>query len=858
MTPTEPRHPDPDAELARPALLQALTDTADLVMVAREGDERLIWVNQAFLSHAEVGLKDAIGKTLVELGFALRQLFDDPQPGGVFRFKLGTPTGESRLLEGSQKRVVLGGQTLVVTIVRDVTEHDHVLEELRASRRFVTEIVDGMPVGFIAMDRGFRIFYANDLAADLLRTPRSELVGKVLWDLFPNVMTQAFGEAVVRVMDTEISAHIEQFYPPAEMWFDVHVDRTHSGLAAYLVDISERKHRVSDSADLTTLIESADDAIFARTLDDVITAWNPAAERLFGFTASEAIGATVSSLLLLPEGAEDTPEILTAIAAGERVEDFHTRRRHRDGRLLEVALSASPIRDASGVLIGASTIARDMRAVSRRMRDAARLAAIVETSQDAIMGFSREGLLTSWNPAAERIYGYSAEEALGRTPPSLLIPEGEPDDSTDLIRRVVLGEILTGVEVKRWRKDGTPIWLSMTISPIRDASGSFIGGSVIARDITRDREVAQELEAAEERYRNIVEQVPVIIYDWGVHGDLYHATENFVSPQVEEILGFGPQEWMADPSLWFTRLYPDDRARVEAATQRSIEEGITFVEEYRMLAKDGNVVWLRDEAVVMERDADGRATLFQGVQMDITAQKMAEHVVSTIAEQKTRMIQLLAHELFTPLTAIQGAAMTLRDLGERLGPEDLQDLADGVARGTTRLRRLVRNLETAAKVEGEGFTSSRVSVPLGEIVSHALDEFETGSEASQIDISIGPETAALRTSADLSLASQALSIVIDNALDYADDQPVGLEAFRRDDALEIHVSDRGPGVAAHARELIFDLFTQVDSSDARDHEGLGVGLFLARRVMRLHGGDLIYRERQGGGATFVLVFLAET
>lgn len=119
--------------------------------------------------------------------------------------------------------------------------------------------------------------------------------------------------------------------------------------------------------------------------------------------------------------------------------------------------------------------------------------------------------------------------------------------------------------------------------------------------------------------------MPAVIYIWIVENGLENITEEYVSPQIENILGFRADEWMADPTLWFEHLHPDDRDEVVAETRRSVEGGEPFELEYRMIAKDGRVVWLHDVASVLARDGEGRTTRYQGVQLDITARKEAEH-----------------------------------------------------------------------------------------------------------------------------------------------------------------------------------------------------------------------------------------
>ena len=139
-----------------------------------------------------------------------------------------------------------------------------------------------------------------------------------------------------------------------------------------------------------------------------------------------------------------------------------------------------------------------------------------------------------------------------------------------------------------------------------------------------------ELEA---KYRTLLEQIPAIVYIWGVEGGLDQMFEGYVSPQIEDVLGYRPDEWIANPRLWVERLHPGDRDEVLDETGRSVEAGEPFKLEYRMLARDDRVVWLHDVASVLARDRRGRGSRYQGVQLDITARKEAEHAQRRSHEQ---------------------------------------------------------------------------------------------------------------------------------------------------------------------------------------------------------------------------------
>jgi PAS domain S-box-containing protein len=245
------------------------------------------------------------------------------------------------------------------------------------------------------------------------------------------------------------------------------------------------------TARLAAIVDSSDDAIIGKTLDGTITAWNAAAERLFGYTAEEVVGANIA--LLEPPGRQgETRELLARISRGERVERLETQRCRRDGSLLEISLTVSPILDNSGRIVGASKIARDVSEQKRLSAQRGLLAAIVSSSDDAIVSKNLDGIITSWNAAAERLLGYSAEEIIGRHI-STIAPPGRAGEMTDIIEKIRRGERVEHFETQRQRKDGSLVDISLTVSPIYDDSGRVIGASKIARDISERRRADERL-----------------------------------------------------------------------------------------------------------------------------------------------------------------------------------------------------------------------------------------------------------------------------------------------------------------------------------------------------------------------------
>ena len=265
------------------------------------------------------------------------------------------------------------------------------------------------------------------------------------------------------------------------------------GAIVVFQDLTELRKAVETRARLAAIIESADDAIISKDLSGIIESWNQGAERVFGYTAEEVIGKSVTILMPADRQHEEV-EILARLSRGERIEHFETVRRRKDGSPVNISLTISPIRDDQGRIIGASKIARDITLQKRAGELKARLAAIVESSEDAIIGKDLDGIITSWNTGAEKLYGYSAKEVIGKSI-CLLNAPGLAVDEPDILARLRRGEKIERYEAVHVAKDGSRVDVSVTVSPIRDDEGRVIGASRIARDISERKRAEAELAA---------------------------------------------------------------------------------------------------------------------------------------------------------------------------------------------------------------------------------------------------------------------------------------------------------------------------------------------------------------------------
>ena len=272
-------------------------------------------------------------------------------------------------------------------------------ETMYRGRRRLEGLLHSIDEGFVVFDPEWRYRYVNDRAAELLRQPASSMVGKAIWDLFPDIVGTEIETHLRRAAGGSAPVEFETFYRPNERWFRVRVFPTSEGFSALVEDTTERKHVEEASSRLAAIVRSSDEAIVGKDLDGIITAWNPAAERLFGFSAQEAIGRSIRMIVPADRQAEED-DVLSRLRRGETIEHMETVRIRKDGTPIDVALTVSPIRGADGRIIGVSKIARDIGERMRAETERTGLLAAEQTARARAESAERRATLLAESSAA--------------------------------------------------------------------------------------------------------------------------------------------------------------------------------------------------------------------------------------------------------------------------------------------------------------------------------------------------------------------------------------------------------------------------------------------------------------------------
>jgi PAS domain S-box-containing protein len=290
------------------------------------------------------------------------------------------------------------------------------------------------------------------------------------------------------------------------------------------------------------------------------------------------------------------------------------------------ALIALPAWLAAGAAAG--WVAEKWRAASgERNRLAAELEAVRESASEAIVGVDEEGTIVTSGAGVEAVFGYTADEVEGQ-PLTLLASETGNGESPDLLDAVRRGEPIDGAVLHQRRKDGSDVVTAVTVRPLPASDGKSSGALLVAENIGEQTRVREQLGEAETKYRALAAQLPVVTY-------VYPLGERvgplFVSPQVDALLGYSAEEWSSEPKLFERLVHPDDRDRVLGEIADAGERGEPLRTEYRLLARDGRVVWVRDESAIV-RDGQGGARYIQGYLLDIGERRRAEDEKEVLRE----------------------------------------------------------------------------------------------------------------------------------------------------------------------------------------------------------------------------------
>jgi PAS domain S-box-containing protein len=504
-------------------------------------------------------------------------------------------------------------------------------------------LLEAVPDAVVGVDESGVIRFVNHRAESLFGYAAGDLVGAPLETLVPESLRQVHVEhrksyssaGSVRPMGTDLRLSGRRAdgteFPVDIALSPMEADSGRLVIAA-VRDMTgrDRAHKLHErQSRLSAVVEFSGEAIISSTLEGIITSWNPAAERLYGYSSQEIIGKPTASLV--PDGRTgELKAIRNNIRAGRTIESVESERVRKDGTLFPASLTVSPIRSADGTVIGSSTIARDVTEQRKAFGTAQLMASVIEFSGEAIITATLEGIITSWNPAAERLYGYSSDEIIGQ-PGQSLSPQDRRHELGDVLARLVAGDQVLSLETVCVRKDGTGFPVLMTVSPIRDKDGAIVGASTISRDLTEQK---QAFDAARSMIEASLDSL-VAISPEGRITDANEATVKATGVPRDKLIGTPFSTYFTDP------------VKADKIYQRVFTVGHAVNYPLTLRRRNGRLTEVLYNASVYHDAAGNVLGVFaaaRDVTQQIRAQKEAAH------QQAKEMERLAELERFQRLT----------------------------------------------------------------------------------------------------------------------------------------------------------------------------------------------------------------
>ncbi len=625
---------------------------------------------------------------------------------------------------------------------------------------------------------------------------------------------------------------------------------------------------------LQALIQASPLAIVSMDTDGTVKTWNEAAQRIFGWSASEAIG---KQMPIIPGDRQDEfRELRQRVLQGESITELETLRQKRDGTLINASSSFAPLSDARGRSDGLMAMIADItsrKQAEESLRDSeAKFRAFLESASEAIIVSNANGEIVIFNAKAEELFGYDQTEVLGRSV-EFLMPQryrqshlGHRDSYQANPSNRSMGEAR---ELFAQRKDGTEFPIAAGLSSVQTNDGTFV--MTFLTDITERKQAEDEIRRLNEslkrhareietRYEQIVELAEEGI--WVIDDQ---AKTTYVNQALTKMLGYTEKEMVGRSMFDFM----DEAARsYSIANFEHQKQGTAEKREFKLKAKNGRNVWTYMSTSPVT-DENGKMLWACALVYDITERKQAEEQLRSSSERislanaelaratrlKDEFLAGMSHELRTPLNAILGLSEALQEevYGE-LTPKQQQSLAT-IEQSGRHLLELINDILDLSKIESGKMELQLYPVSVETLCESSLTFVKQQAHKKNIQLRTKIAEGIGDIEVDERRLRQVLVNLLSNAVKFTPEGgEVRLEVDADTEAETIHISviDTGIGIAKENMDRLFKPFVQLDSSLSRRYAGTGLGLALARRIVELHGGSISLESELAKGSRFTV------
>lgn len=635
-----------------------------------------------------------------------------------------------------------------------------------------------------------------------------------------------------------------------------------------MVDMSDQRNAEENFVKLAAIVQSSEDAIISKLLDGTIISWNDSAQRIFGYTSDEMTGKHIS-VLFPNDRMNEESEILERLRKGERVEHFETKRVTKDGRLLDLSLTISPIRDHTGQIIGASKIARDISHQKMAERIIAeneeRLKIILDASELGTYELNLRTQDFNYSDRYARMFGQSKNNPEQHID---FVKRLHPDDLEK--RRIAFENAYkTGTlnyETRVIWEDGSVRWIEAKGKVFFDEFNKPLKLIGTSRDITDEKLSRERIAESERRFKSVADTAPVMIWLTDLDKKAIFLNKNW-----SDFTGLSEKEGLGNG--WASVVHPQDKFTTSAAFTRAYETRSNYNKELRIKRKDGKYRWVQDHAVP-RYDSEGVFIGFIGTSVDVDEQKNAKIILENKVEERTADLldaneQLIrtnteleqfayvsSHDLQEPLRKIQTFAEMLSETAQL--DEKSQTYLDKINSSAQRMSNLIKDLLSYSRLSK---TDERfVKTDLNEVLKSIKNDFE---------ILIMQKNAVIFNSDLPSINAIPVQInqlfynLISNSLKFSETDPMirissepvteeelhNIPGLRTGDKyIHLIFSDNGIGFSQEHADQIFVIFQRLN--DKQKFSGTGIGLAMCKKIVENHNGYISATGEVGKGARF--------
>lgn len=678
-----------------------------------------------------------------------------------------------------------------------------------------------------------------------------------------------------------------------------------SAILALLINIAvsranDRRRLSVEQSKLTMIVESSADAIIGKDITGKIISWNTGAEHMFGYTRKEARGHYLADLIVPIRLQDEEVITLKRVVNKETINHLETVRRRKDGSELQVSATVSPILDAGGTVIGASTTVRDIsqqkenetrirelnqnleQQVRERTAELAGLNTLLSTVMSATYEFTiiatdLNGTIQLFNKGAERMLGYSEADVVGKVTPEIIhVPEEVEHYSQQLSAEASIP--VRGFDVFVWharqgrseqrewtyvRKDGSHFPVRQVVTMMRDADGNPTGYLGISMDITQQRQAQQALEAARDQLLSTTQTLLTASKTAGLGIWRWNLADNSLewNDLMYSFYDLPPSLEGNGLSLhhWESRIHPDDQALAIRQLHDAVNLNREYTPSFRVVQQDGEVRYLQAGAYI-ERDTNGKATRVTGINLDVTEEHMLRGKLIEAKEQadaanaaKSLFLANMSHEIRTPMNAVLGMLQLL--LKTQLAPRQ-HDFAEKAHIAAKSLLGLLNDILDYSKIDAGKLELDNQPFNLNKMMEHLAIVMSGNLNNKSIELlfDLDNQLPPDLTGDEMRL-QQVLINLVSNAIKFTEQGEVVvktrlLSLTRHNVTLQFNVSDTGIGISENHLGRIFDVFTQAEASTSRRYGGTGLGLVISRRLVEQMGGELSVQSTEGKGSDF--------